>query len=137
MPGIGVALGHSMLVAPHLERGTLVGLFEPPVAAPARYFLAVAPGSGDKPEARALPGLAPGRDAKERRGREACGGARPARQRLRLSAPGPERRPAAHGRLRQHGLSLALGGALDVSLRQGTAARCRSGARLRPIPPYT
>ena len=52
--GIGVALGHSMLVAPHLERGTLVGLFEPPVAAPARYFLAVAPGSGDKPEARAF-----------------------------------------------------------------------------------
>ena len=51
---IGVALGHSMLVAPHLERGTLVGLFEPPVAAPARYFLAVAPGSGDKPEARAF-----------------------------------------------------------------------------------
>ena len=52
--GMGVGLGHSALIAPYLERGTLVGLFEPPVAAPARYFLAVAPGSGDKPEARAF-----------------------------------------------------------------------------------
>ena len=52
--GMGVALGHSLLIAPHLERGMLVGLFEPPVTAPARYFLAVAPGSGDKPEARAF-----------------------------------------------------------------------------------
>ena len=52
--GMGVALGHSLLIAPYLECGTLVGLFEPPVAAPARYFLAVAPGSGDKPEARAF-----------------------------------------------------------------------------------
>ena len=54
LEGMGVALGHSLLIAPYLERGTLVGLFEPPVAAPARYFLAVAPGSGDKPEARAF-----------------------------------------------------------------------------------
>ena len=52
--GMGVALGHSVLIAPCLERGTLVGLFEPPVAAPARYFLAVAPGSEDKLEARAF-----------------------------------------------------------------------------------
>ena len=52
--GMGVALGHSLLIAPYLKRGTLVTLFEPPVAAPARYFLAVAPGSGDKPEARAF-----------------------------------------------------------------------------------
>ena len=51
---MGVALGHSLLIAPHLERGTLVALFGPPVAAPARYFLAVAPGSGNKPEARAF-----------------------------------------------------------------------------------
>ena len=54
LEGMGVALGHSLLIAPCLERGTLVGLFEPPVAAPARYFLAVAPGSGEKPEARAF-----------------------------------------------------------------------------------
>ena len=54
LKGMGVALGHSLLIAPCLERGTLVGLFEPPVAAPARYFLAVAPGSADKPEARAF-----------------------------------------------------------------------------------
>ena len=52
--GMGVALGHSLLIQPHLERGTLVALFEPPVAAPARYFLAVAPGSGEKLEARAF-----------------------------------------------------------------------------------
>ena len=54
LKGMGVALGHSLLIAPYLEDGTLVGLFEPPVAAPARYFLAVAPGSGEKPEARAF-----------------------------------------------------------------------------------
>ena len=54
LEGMGVALGHSLLIAPHLEGGTLVALFEPPVAAPARYFLAVAPGSADKPEARAF-----------------------------------------------------------------------------------
>ena len=54
LEGMGVALGHSLLIAPCLERGTLVRLFEPPVAAPARYFLAVAPGSGEKPEARAF-----------------------------------------------------------------------------------
>ena len=54
LEGMGVALGHSLLIAPCLERGTLVTLFEPPVAAPARYFLAIAPGSGDKPAARAF-----------------------------------------------------------------------------------
>ena len=52
--GMGVALGHSLLIAPCLERGALVELLGPPVAAPARYFLAVAPGSGEKPEARAF-----------------------------------------------------------------------------------
>ena len=31
-----------------------MALFEPPVAAPARYFLAIAPGSGKKPEVRAF-----------------------------------------------------------------------------------
>ena len=54
LEGMGVALGHSMLIAPFLERGTLLELFGPPVAAPARYFLAVAPGSGEKPEAQAF-----------------------------------------------------------------------------------
>ena len=54
LKGMGVGLGHSLLIAPYLERGTLVNLFEPPVAAPARYFLAIAPGSGEKPEARAF-----------------------------------------------------------------------------------
>ena len=54
LKGMGVALGHSLLIAPYLEDGTLVGLFEPQVAAPARYFLTVAPGSGEKPEVRAF-----------------------------------------------------------------------------------
>ena len=54
LEGMGVALGHSLLIAPYLKDGTLVGLFEPPVEAPARYFLAVAPGSGEKIEARAF-----------------------------------------------------------------------------------
>ena len=54
LEGMGVALGHSLLIAPYLKRGTLVGLFDPPVPAPARYFLAVAPGSGAKPEVRAF-----------------------------------------------------------------------------------
>ncbi len=54
LKGMGVALGHSLLIAPYLEREQLVRLFEPPVAAPARYFLAIAPGSGEKPEARAF-----------------------------------------------------------------------------------
>ena len=52
LEGMGVALGHSLLIAPYLKRGTLVALFEPPVAAPARYFLAVAPGSRETPEVR-------------------------------------------------------------------------------------
>ena len=52
--GMGVALGHSKLIASYLARGTLVALFEPPVAAPARYFLAIAPGAVAKPEARAF-----------------------------------------------------------------------------------
>ena len=55
------ALGHSLLIAPCLERGTLVALFEPPVAAPARYFLAVAPGAG-------VPGLAARGDGRLRGG---------------------------------------------------------------------
>ena len=53
--GMGVALGHSLLVAPYLERGTLVALFEPSVAAPARYVLAVAPSAADKPAAERGP----------------------------------------------------------------------------------
>ena len=52
--GMGVALGHSLLISPCLERGTLVELLGPPVAAPARYVLVMAPGSEEKPEARAF-----------------------------------------------------------------------------------
>ena len=54
LEGMGVALGHSLLVEPELRKGTLVTLFEPPVAAPFRYFLATGPGSGDKPEVQAF-----------------------------------------------------------------------------------
>lgn len=52
--GMGVAIGHSMLVAPELERGSLVSLLGPPVAAPARYFLATGPGVEGKPEVEAF-----------------------------------------------------------------------------------
>ena len=50
---------------------------------------------------------------------------------------GLARRPAVRGRLRPPGLSLPLEGALDVSRRQGMAARCGSGARPKSITPYT
>ena len=73
LEGMGVALGHSLLIVPYLERGTLVTLFEPPVAAPARYFLAVAPGSGEKPEARAFLDWLRAEAGKPAAGGESCG----------------------------------------------------------------
>ena len=88
LEGMGVALGHSLLIAPHLERGTLVALFEPPVAAPARYFLALAPRLPGEARGAGVPGLAADRDAQERCGREARGGARPSSQRLRRGGNG-------------------------------------------------
>ena len=48
--GIGVALGHSSMIARELEQGTLVTLFDSPVAAPAPYLLVIAPGARRKPE---------------------------------------------------------------------------------------
>ena len=52
--GMGVAPGHSLPVALYLERGELVGPFDPPVPAPARYYLVVAPEAAEKPEAPAF-----------------------------------------------------------------------------------
>ena len=52
--GMGIALGHSLLISPFLEHGMLVELLGPPVAAPARYILVVAPGSAHKPEVKAF-----------------------------------------------------------------------------------
>ena len=52
--GMGVALGHSLMVARELEEGTLVGLFEAPVTAPARYLLVTAPAAVHKPQVRAF-----------------------------------------------------------------------------------
>lgn len=52
--GIGVALGHSLMIAPELEQGTLVKLFDSPVAAPAPYLLVIAPASREKPEVLAF-----------------------------------------------------------------------------------
>ena len=52
--GMGVALGHSRLVAPYLRSGMLKGLLGPPVEAPSSYFLAVAPRSQEKPEVLAF-----------------------------------------------------------------------------------
>ncbi len=43
--GLGVALGHSVMIARELEQGALVTLFDSPVAAPAPYLLVTAPGS--------------------------------------------------------------------------------------------
>lgn len=48
--GIGVALGHSWMIARELEQGTLVTLFDSPVAAPAPYLLVIAPAARRKPE---------------------------------------------------------------------------------------
>ena len=50
MDGIGVALGHSSMIARELEQGTLVTLFDSPVAAPAPYLLVVAPAARLRPE---------------------------------------------------------------------------------------
>ena len=52
--GIGVALGHSLMIARELERGTLVSLFDARVSAPARYLLVTAPASIGKPQVRAF-----------------------------------------------------------------------------------
>ena len=47
--GMGVALGHTRMIAGELERGALVPLFDIAVPAPARYVLCLAPGAADKP----------------------------------------------------------------------------------------
>ena len=52
--GMGVALGHSLMIARELEQGTLVSLFDARVTAPARYLLVTAPGSRGKPQVRAF-----------------------------------------------------------------------------------
>ena len=52
--GMGVALGHSLMIARELKQGTLVYLFDARVTAPARYLLVTAPGSRGKPQARAF-----------------------------------------------------------------------------------
>lgn len=52
--GMGVALGHSMMIADELERGTLVPLFDGTVAAPARYVLYSPPDSLEKPGVQAF-----------------------------------------------------------------------------------
>ena len=52
--GTGVALVHSLMIARELEEGTLVRLFDKPVAAPAKYLLVTAPGSAEKEEVQAF-----------------------------------------------------------------------------------
>ena len=52
--GMGIALGHSLMIARELEQGTLVSLFESRVTAPARYLLVTAPASIEKPQVRAF-----------------------------------------------------------------------------------
>jgi LysR family glycine cleavage system transcriptional activator len=52
--GMGVALGHSLMIEQELERGLLVTLFDTPVPAPDRYLLVTTPASSRKPEVRAF-----------------------------------------------------------------------------------
>ena len=52
--GMGVALGHSLIIEQELEQGLLVTLCDTPVPAPDRYVLVTAPASSDKPEVRAF-----------------------------------------------------------------------------------
>ena len=52
--GMGVALGHSLMIARELEQGTLVSLFDSRVTAPARYLLVTAPASANRPQVRAF-----------------------------------------------------------------------------------
>ncbi|MDE0048368.1 MAG: LysR substrate-binding domain-containing protein [Rhodospirillales bacterium] len=47
--GMGVALGHTRMIAEELERGTLEPLFDTAVPAPARYVLCVSPDAVEKP----------------------------------------------------------------------------------------
>ena len=48
--GMGIALGHSRMIAPELERGTLVEVFKSAVPVPERYVLAIAPGARHRAE---------------------------------------------------------------------------------------
>ena len=52
--GMGVALGHSLMIARELEERTLVSLFDSRVTAPARYLLVTSPASRRKPQVRAF-----------------------------------------------------------------------------------
>ena len=52
--GMGVALGHSLMIARELEQGTLVSLFDARVTAPARYLLVTTRASAKKPQVRAF-----------------------------------------------------------------------------------
>ena len=118
LKGMGVALGHSLLVAPHLERGTLVSLFEPPVAAPDRYFLATAPG---------------GRSPRRGRSWTGCG-----RRRESATQPGRQRRWCPLGKAkaesgRRSAAPRALRALLMHPCAMGTAARCGYGASVKSV----
>ena len=47
--GMGVALGHTRMIADEIEQGTLVPLFDSAVPAPARYVLCLAAAAQEKP----------------------------------------------------------------------------------------
>ena len=57
--GMGVALGHSLMITRELEQGTLVSLFDSRVTAPARYLLVTAPASMGKPRGAGVPAVDP------------------------------------------------------------------------------
>ena len=48
--GMGVALGHALIIQRELEQGTLVPIFKGSIKAPARYVLVTAPGAESKEE---------------------------------------------------------------------------------------
>ena len=64
--GMGVALGHSLMIADELEQGKLVKLFPDPVRAPARYLLVTAPSAAKKPQVRAFRSWIRGEAKRER-----------------------------------------------------------------------
>lgn len=68
--GMGVALGHSLMIARELEEGSLISLVKAPVTAPARYILVTAPTATRKPQVRTFREWVRVQAANERRERD-------------------------------------------------------------------
>ena len=130
---MGVALGHSLLIAPCLERGDAGGGVGTAGGGPGALFPRGGSRIGREARGAGVPGLAAGRDGKERCGRGGSGGARCARRRL---SPGTAGR--GDGRLRGGAFGAlacprALKALLVCACGMGTAARCRYGVCLKRV----